>query len=147
MRQERRVTSVREKLLVVLRRRRSNVFLYADFAKLGSTAQLGRALRALVDAGKLVKLGVGVYARAKPSVVSGKPIPVRPVEVLAPQVLKKLGVKTYPSELVAAYNGAHSTQLPAGIVINTGNRRIARRLGFGRQFVRYENNSEPDLTR
>ncbi|VVD78462.1 hypothetical protein PAQ31011_01005 [Pandoraea aquatica] len=134
--------NLKDKLTSSLRKRRSDVFLRADFAGLGSEAQLSRALRELVDAGTIVKLGVGVYAKAKPSALSGKPIPVRPVEVLAPQVFKRLGVKTYPSRLVAAYNAGATTQLPANVVINTGNRRIARKLGFGRQFIQYENNFE-----
>ncbi|WP_087690911.1 MULTISPECIES: DUF6088 family protein [unclassified Pandoraea] len=132
--------SMKDRLISSLRKRRAEVFLRADFADLGSEAQLSRALRELVDDGIIVKLGVGVYAKAKPSVLSGRPIPVRPVEVLAPQVLKRLGVRTYPSRLVAAYNAGRSTQLPAKVVINTGNRRIARKLGFGQQFIQYENN-------
>lgn len=104
-----------------------------------SEAQLSRALRELVDEGTIVKLGVGVYAEAKPSVLSGKPILVRPIEVLAPQALKRLGVRTYPSGMVAAYNAGDTTQLPTSAVVNTGNRRIARKLGFGRQFIQYEN--------
>lgn len=134
--------SMRDKLISSLRKRRADVFLRADFASLGSESQLSRALRELVENGAIVKLGVGVYAKAKPSVLSGKPIPVRPVEVLAPQVLKRLGVKTYPSRSVAAYNAGRTTQLPAKVVINTGNRRIARKLGFGQQFIQYENNLE-----
>ena len=132
--------SLRDKLKTSLRKRKADVFLRADFAQMGSEAQLSRALRELVDEGTIVKLGVGVYAKAKPSVLSGKPIPVRPVEVLASQALRKLGVRTYPSRMVAAYNAGDTTQLPTSVVINTGNRRIARKLGFGRQIIRYENN-------
>jgi hypothetical protein len=92
-----------------------------------------------VEDGVIVKLGVGVYAKAKPSVLSGAPIPVRPVGILAEEVLGKMGVKTYPSKLVAEYNAGRTTQLPAGTVINTGHRRIVRKLGFGRNTVTYEN--------
>ncbi|VVE24733.1 hypothetical protein PHO31112_03312 [Pandoraea horticolens] len=132
---------LRDKLKSSLRQWKADVFLRADFAALGSEAHLSRVLRGLVDAGTIVKLGVGVYAKAKPSALSGNPIPVRPVEVLAPQALKRLGIKTYPSKLVAAYNAGSTTQLPANIVVNTGNRRITRKLGFGRKFIQYENNS------
>ena len=131
--------SLRDKLKTSLRKRKVDVFLRADFAHMGSEAQLSRALRELVGGGTIVKLGVGVYAKAKPSVLSGKPIPVCPIEVLAPQALKRLGVRTFPSRMVATYNAGDTTQLPASVVINTGNRRIARKLGFGRQFIQYEN--------
>lgn len=132
--------SVREKVKDALRKRRSKVFLRSEFAYLGSEAQLTRALNALVAEGTMVKIGVGVYAKAKRSVLSGNPIPVQPVDVLAPQALVKMGVRVYPSRLTAEYNAGKTTQIPAGMVINTGNRRISRKLGFGNRTVEYENN-------
>ncbi|WP_438332141.1 DUF6088 family protein [Burkholderia pseudomallei] len=131
---------LRDKLRKALGRKKANVFLRADFEKLGSDAQLSRALRNLVDEGAVVKIGVGVYARAKRSALNGKPIPVEPVEFLAPEALKKLGVKVYPSRRTAEYNAGQTTQIPAGVVINTGNRRISRKLGFGQKTIEYENN-------
>ncbi len=131
---------LRDKLRKALGRKRANVFLRADFENLGSGAQLSRALRGLVDEGAVVKIGVGVYAKAKRSALSGKPIPVEPVEFLAPAVLKKLGVRVYPRRQTAEYNAGTTTQLPAGVVINTGNRRISRKLGFGPKTIEYENN-------
>ena len=99
---------------------------------------MGRALNELTARGALVKLGVGVYARAKPSVLSGKPIPARPLEVLAPQALQRLGVALGETRLAAAYNSGQSTQIPAGVVLNTGKRRITRKLGFNGKLVHYE---------
>lgn len=132
--------TLRDKLRKALGRKRTNVFLRADFLDLGSEAQLSRALRNLVDEGAVVKIGVGVYAKAKRSVLSGKPIPVEPVEFLAPEALKKLGVKVYPRRQTAEYNAGTTTQIAAGVVINTGNRRISRKLGFGPKTIEYENN-------
>lgn len=51
------------------------VFLRAEFERFGSPAQVGRALRQLTSEGALVRLGLDVYAKAKPSVLSGQPIP------------------------------------------------------------------------
>ena len=114
------------------------VFLRAEFERFGSPAQVGRALRQLTSEGTLVRLGLGVYAKAKPSVLTGKPIPARPLEVLAPEVLKKLGIPVTPSRLTQDYNAGRSTQLPSGIVLNTGKRRIARKLSFNGKAVQYE---------
>ena len=72
--------------------RGDEVFVRNEFTKFGSPAQISRVLRGLVATGRLVKLGVGIYAKAKPSVLTGKAIPVRPVDVLAPVALQKLGV-------------------------------------------------------
>ncbi|KGX39584.1 DUF6088 family protein [Burkholderia pseudomallei] len=117
------------------------VFLRAEFSGLGSAAQVGRALRALQTAGTIVKLGLGIYAKAKPSALSGSPIPVRPLDVLAPVVMQKLGVAVFPSVALRAYNEGSTTQVPAGVVLNTGGRRIRRTVGFGSQRVLFE--SEP----
>lgn len=88
--------------------------------------------------GMLVKLGGGVYAKAKPSVLSGKPIPIRPIEVLTPEVLKKLGIQVGESRQMREYNAGGGTQVPAGIVFNIGKRRIQRKLGFNGKLVQYE---------
>ena len=62
--------------------RNADVFVRADFMPFGSQAQVGRALNELQSEGVLVKLGVGVYAKAKPSVLSGKPIPIKPLSLI-----------------------------------------------------------------
>jgi hypothetical protein len=116
----------------------SDVFLRSEFAGLGSARQVSRALRTLLEAGLLVRLSVGVYAKAKPSSLSGKPIPVRPLTVLAPEVLEKLGLVVFPSQAVQEYNEGRGTQVPRDNVINTGTRRIRRRLCFGKQIIKYE---------
>ena len=118
--------------------RDDGVFLRGEFERFGSPAQVGRALTQLTSKGALIRLGVGVYAKAKPSVLTGKPIPARPLEVLAPEVLKKLGITVMPSRLTQDYNTGRSTQLPSGIVLNTGKRRIARKLSFNGKAVQYE---------
>ena len=118
--------------------RGDDVLLRNEFNHFGSAAQVGRALRELMLEGTLVRLGLGVYAKAKPSVLTGKPIPVRPLEVLAPEALQKLGVTVMASRLTQEYNAGRSTQVPAGIVVNVGRRRIARKLGFNGKAIRYE---------
>ncbi|MCX2862633.1 DUF6088 family protein [Paucibacter sp. PLA-PC-4] len=118
--------------------RNADVFVRADFVTFGSQAQVGRALAELQGKGALVKLGVGVYAKAKLSVLSGKPIPVKPLEVLAPEVLKKLGVQVGESRQTREYNSGSSTQIPTGVVFSVGKRRIQRKLGFNGKLVEYE---------
>lgn len=130
---------IEERLKRSIALRKDDVFLRSEFSDFGSPAQVSRALRHLVASGVLVKLGVGVFAKAKASVLTGQPIPVRPLEVLAPLVLQKLGVKITAGRAVREYNASDSLQLPAGIVFDTGSRRINRKLGFGGRYVVYEN--------
>ena len=132
---------IEERMKRAIARRSDDVFVRSDFAKMGSEAQVSRALRALVYKGIIVRLGVGVYAKAKKSVLSGAAIPVRPVDVLAPIALRKLGIDVFPAQNIQAYNSGKTTQIPAGNIVNTGRRRINRKLGFGKQTIVYENNS------
>jgi hypothetical protein len=80
----------------------------------------------------------GIYAKAKPSVISGKPIPVQPLEILGPQVLIKLGVYPRQSLQTAEYNAGRTTQVPTGIIVNAGKQRISRKIGFNGKFLQYE---------
>lgn len=115
-----------------------DVFLRTDFDPFGSDAQVSRAIRDLTSKGKLVRIGLGVYAKAKRSVLSGQPIPVKPVEVLVPAALKRMGVEVSPSRAAMAYNSGQTTQVPPGMVLCTGKRRIQRKLGFNGKLVQYE---------
>lgn len=118
---------------------RSSVVLRADLLRLGySSSSLSAALNALITDGLLVRIGVGVYAKAKPSVLSGKPIPVEPLEVLAPIALRKLGVKVEAARRTRDYNAGRTGQVPVGLVVNVGRSRVTRRLGFNGKFVEYE---------
>jgi hypothetical protein len=130
--------NVAECILNAIATQGEDVFVRKEFSALGSSAQTGRALRKLINDGMLIRLGVGVYARTKTSVLSGQPIPAKPLEVLAVQALEKLGVRIAESRLVAAYNSGRTSQIQAGVVLNTGRRRIKRKLGFNGKFVEYE---------
>lgn len=130
--------NITNRILRSVSNKSGDVFLRTEFETFGSPAQISRALKALQSNGRLIKLGMGIYARAMPSILSGKPIPVKPLEVLAPQALRKLGVTVDASRLTKTYNSGQSTQIPAGVVINTGKRRIVRRLGFNGIQVQYE---------
>ena len=121
-----------------IRNRSDLVFRPADFQPVGREASVQRALKDLTDIGLLVRLGVGLYAKAKPSVISGKPIPIQPLEVLGPQALTKLGVRLKASLQAAEYNAGRSTQIPIGIVVNIGKQRISRKIGFNGKFITYE---------
>ncbi|WP_353135494.1 DUF6088 family protein [Limnohabitans sp.] len=130
--------SITERIRRSIRNRADLVFRPADFLPFGSEASVKRALKDLTDLGVLVRLGVGIYAKAKPSAISGKPIPIQPLEVLGPQALNKLGVRFKESIQTAKYNSGRSTQVPTGLVINIGKQRITRKIGFNGKFLQYE---------
>ena len=121
-----------------VRGRSDLVFRPVDFLAFGSEASVKRALKELTSIGVLVRLGMGIYAKAKPSVISGKPIPVQPLEVLGPQALTKLGVRLGQSLQTEAYNSGRTAQVPPGLVVNIGKQRISRKIGFNGKFLQYE---------
>lgn len=130
--------SVRERVIHAISVSESDVFLKQDFALNGSASQITRVLRLLMNEGVIVRISLGVYARAKFSMLTGKPIPIRPVSVLAPEILRRLGVDAHASRSVQEYNQGKTTQIPSGAVINTGRRRIRRKIGFGASQIKYE---------
>jgi hypothetical protein len=108
-----------------------DVFLTREFRKLGGEDQVLRALRSLVDEGRLVRLGYGVYGRAIVSRLSGKPMLHSPEGFagVARQALDKLGVEWEPTEAERAYNEGRSTQVPVNPVVRVKG-RFSRHLRY-----------------
>jgi len=115
----------------IVRNKGEDVFLTREFKKLGGEDQVLRALRALVDAGRLVRLGYGVYGRAVVSRLNGKPMLYSPegFSGVARQALDKLGVEWEPSEAERAYNEGRSTQVPVNPVVRVKG-RFSRHLRY-----------------
>ncbi|MEW6737361.1 MAG: DUF6088 family protein [Acidobacteriota bacterium] len=113
------------------------VFVREDFEDLGGYDQVGRVLRELVRAGKIVKIGYGLYAKARKSTLTGKTVPVAPLPALAKEALERLGVKIAPSSLEKEYNTGKTTQVPTGRLIAVKG-RVSRKIGYGGAYVSYE---------
>jgi hypothetical protein len=131
-----RPETLETRLLKRIDRKRGDVFLRADFEDLGGYDQVGRALRQLVRDGRLVKVGQGLYARARPSLTSGEPIPVGGLRALK-EALRRVGVETLPSRLEPDYNAGRTTQVPTGRLVGV-NRRVRRKIGYGEVSLSFE---------
>jgi len=129
-----------ERMLRSIRRRNGNVILRAEVSRLGSATQVTEALRTLQEAGVIVRIGTGVYAKTRKSSVTGATIPAGSLETLAVEALKKMGVDVSAGRAAASYNAGRTTQLPGAFVANTGDRRISRKIAVGGRSVKYENN-------
>lgn len=121
--------------------RSSLVVLRSEFAKMGSSSQVGRALARLVEDGKLVKVSKGAFAKARINKFTGKPTPAGTLEVISAELFSKLGIEIAPSRLVEEYNSGKTTQVPTGATVNTGRRRITRKVTVGNRTLAYENHS------
>jgi hypothetical protein len=135
--QIRRPATLRERVRRRIARSRDSVFLPREFSDLGGADQVLRALRQLVQAGALVRLGYGVYGRAVCSEIDGQPLLAAPDGFAGAtrEALTKLGVPWEPGSWERAYNEGRSTQVPVNAVVRVQG-RFSRRLSYrGRPLV------------
>jgi hypothetical protein len=134
----RKPPTVRDRIAKRIRRtRRMDVFVRDDFADFGAYDVVGRELRKLAGEGLLVKVGYGLYARAKRSVLSGKPIPSAPLIEIGYQALRRLGHSPKPSQAALDYIGGRTMQVPPGDRIAVSGARVKRRIAFGPRVIEY----------
>jgi hypothetical protein len=131
--------TLRERIGERIARKRDDVFLTREFRDLGGEDQVLRALRGLVQEGRLVRLGYGVYGRAEASRLTGEPMLAARGGFIsaARQALDKLGVPWEPTEFQQAYNEGRSTQVPVNPAVRVKN-RFARRLKYQDTELRLE---------
>lgn len=123
----------------IARRRSEDVFLPREFRDLSGEDQVLRALRRLVAEGRLIRLGYGVYARAAPSRLTGRPMidSANGFVGASRQALEKLRVRWEPTDSERAYNDGRSTQIPVNPAVKVKG-RFQRRLSDGRTELRLE---------
>lgn len=128
----RRRGTLRERVKARIAERRDNAFLTREFLDLGGERQVLRALRELTEAGDLIRLGYGVYARAELSSLTKRPMLAGDgFGQVSRQVLDKLQVPWEPTTAERAHNEGRSTQVPM-----TPRVRLPRRSRFSRK-LRY----------
>ncbi|NHB88051.1 DUF6088 family protein [Photorhabdus tasmaniensis] len=115
-----------------LRRSKRYVFTRDDFKDLAGYDQIGRALRTLVKEGQLLKVGYGVYTKARQNTITGKLMPAAPggSAAVVIEALERLKVDYRLVGATSAYNSGKSTQIPASLEIKTSP-RFKRTLSVG----------------
>ncbi len=126
-----------DRIATRINRKKQSVFLRQDFADLGGYDQVGRILREFARAGKLVKIGYGLYAKAKTSALTGEIVPVAPLPMLAKEALARLGVEIAPSRLEKDYNAGNTQQVPTGRLIAVKG-RVSRKIAYAGASISYE---------
>lgn len=129
--------NLRDRLEKRIARRRGYVFLRADFDDLGGYDQVGRALRQLVEQGRLMKIGYGMYTRTCPSILDGTPVPAKSIRELAAEALGRLGIETAPTRMDIANASGKSTQVPTGRVVGVRG-RLRRKIGYNGVYLKFE---------
>ena len=132
--------SLKDRMVRSIALRKGEVVMRVDFERMGSPSQISRVLKQLVADGKIVRLGYGTYAKARPSRLSGKPVPRVTLAELAQETLQKLEVPATLGRAQRAYAEGRTTQIPVRTTFDTGDRRITRKITVGISTVHYENN-------
>ena len=125
--------TIQERIESRISRPTSTVYLRSEFDEFGGYSQVGRALRAIAAKGLLVKVGYGVYAKARKWSLTGNPVPIVPLLEVGLLVLSKLGVDAQLGRAAQAYSDGRSTQVPMRNVVNVGRPRVTRKIGVRRE--------------
>jgi hypothetical protein len=123
-------SSLKFEVLNRINRMRANVILREEIEDMGGARQISRCLKDLVDMGKLVKIGYGVYAKAYLSEFIARPIIKGGFGQACKEGLTKLGVKWETGSAEQAYNTGSSTQVPARTVVQLKS-RYRGKLAYG----------------
>ncbi len=125
----RKPRTLRDRMARRVAKKKCEVFLPEDFADLGGRRQVQRALRQLVDAGVLVRLGWGLYGRAEVNALTGEPMLAAPGGFIgaAREALDRLGVQWEVSQDEIELREGRSTQIsvrPATRILSRFSRRV-----------------------
>ncbi|RBI65403.1 conjugal transfer protein [Vreelandella sulfidaeris] len=121
-----------------IRKSRRTVFLRDDFAALGGYVQVGRVLRQLEAQGRLVRIGKGLYAKARHNRITGKPMIAAPggFDQAAKEALSRLGVQWELASAEKSYQ-AGSTHIPARVVVRVKG-PFHRQIAYGKHYLSIE---------
>jgi len=128
---------LQDRMRLSIRRRAGDVVLRSELAGLGSASQVSHALQALQREGELVRLGAGVYAKARRHGESGTVQPLADFETLALEAAAKLKMVEHSKAEGAIAQVSRDRGDP--LVLDTGHRRVSRRLALGGHSLSYIN--------
>ena len=126
-----------ERVYQKIKRSRRYVFERKDFDGFASYDQIGRALRQLVKQGKLIKLGYGLYTKARMNSLTGRPMPTNPggSDALMREILKMKGVDFEMDKLSLQSLSGKSTQIPSSIQYSWNHKQFNRKLAVGNRVL------------
>ena len=127
---------LQDRIQMSVSRRAGEVVLRSEIAELGGRSQLSEALRSLVQNGKLLRLGSGVYAKAHKD-SCGKVHLVGKPALIAEEVFKKLGLQVELLRVDTSGDGDLYLMKASG-------HRVARKLKIGAGHVQYVRSKNQD---
>ncbi|WP_299141031.1 S-adenosylhomocysteine hydrolase [uncultured Vibrio sp.] len=126
-----------ERVYQKIKRSRRYVFERKDFDGFASYDQIGRALRQLVKQGELIKLGYGLYTKARMNSLTDRPMPTNPggSDALMREILKMKGVDFEMDKLSLQSLSGKSTQIPSSIQYSWNPKQFNRKLAVGNRVL------------
>lgn len=116
--------TIASKVTTRINRSKRYVFDRADFADIAGYDQVGRVLKKLVDNGQLLRIGYGLYTKARENRITGKLMPASPAgaDGVILEAIEKLGIDYKFDEFSQRSINGESLQIPASLKIITNNR-------------------------
>lgn len=116
--------TITSKVKARINRSKRYVFARADFTDIAGYDQVGRVLKKLVDAGDLLRIGYGLYTKARKNRITGNLMPASPAgaDGVILEAIEKLGIDYKFDEFSQRSIDGDSLQIPASFQIITNNR-------------------------
>ena len=113
------------------------VFLRSDFKGVSTYQQTGKALRELVLSGELMRIGYGLYAKARVNRITGEVMPdcAGGADSVLIEALERLGVSYYLDSLSEKYMSGQSTQVPAHVKVTPDDPTFNRKITVGKHKI------------
>jgi hypothetical protein len=129
--------TIQSRIETRVKRSKRSVFMRSDFKDIADYDQVGRCLRQLVRKGLLLKISYGLYARARPNRITGKPMPDNPAgsDGVIIEALERLNVDYSFDEVSQSSLSGQSTQIPANVKVIPKSARFTRKIKVGSQSV------------
>lgn len=129
--------TIQDRLETRINRAKRSVFMRSDFADIADYDQVGRGLRNLVRDGLLLKIGYGLYVRARVNRITGTLMPDHPAgnDGVLIEAMERLGVDYQLDDLSLKSLSGENTQIPASIKIIPKSSRFTRKIAVGKQRV------------
>ncbi|MDC0601901.1 DUF6088 family protein [Aliiglaciecola sp.] len=129
--------TIQSRIQTRVKRSKRSVFLRSDFKDIADYDQVGRGLRNLVSDGLLMKIGYGLYVRARVNRITGKLMPdnAAGADGVVIEAMEKLGVDYQFDDLSNLNFSGNSTQIPAKVKITPKSARFTRKIAVGTQLV------------
>ena len=111
--------TITSKVKARINRSKCYVFVRADFIDIAGYDQVGRVLKKLVDAGNLLRIGYGLYTKARKNRITGNLMPTSPAgaDGVILEAIEKLGIDYKFDEFSQRSIDGDSLQIPASFQI------------------------------